>query len=188
LRISPLDDEPIPCEQYGQDARGVARDSANFNPRGPNMNMEDEEFSPFGGYTSGCDVHGEDFLRECTMCGIEFCSACFPQSALCPDCAAQAEFDDDDEDEEPSEEEKELLLLEGFDDDEPDEEAMAAAPVPPAKPAPAKTQADPAKPAARKTAPAKAKSAPKAKATPTAAAPSNPPATAKAKAPARKKR
>ena len=42
------------------------------------MNMEDEEFSPFGGYTSGCDVHGEDFLRECTMCGIEFCSACFP--------------------------------------------------------------------------------------------------------------
>ena len=42
------------------------------------MNMEDEEFSPFGGYASGCDVHGEDFLRECTMCGIEFCSACFP--------------------------------------------------------------------------------------------------------------
>jgi hypothetical protein len=32
------------------------------------------------------------------MCGIEFCSACFPQSALCPDCAAQAEFDDDDDD------------------------------------------------------------------------------------------
>jgi hypothetical protein len=61
------------------------------------MNMEDEEFSPFGGYGSGCDIHGEDFLRECTMCGIEFCSACFPNSALCSDCAAQAEFDDDED-------------------------------------------------------------------------------------------
>ena len=55
--------------------------------------MEEEEFSPFGGYSSGCELHGEDFLRECTMCGIEFCSACFPQSALCPDCAAQTEID-----------------------------------------------------------------------------------------------
>ena len=120
--------------------------------------MEEEEFSPFGGYSSGCELHGEDFLRECTMCGIEFCSACFPQSALCPDCAAQAELSDDDEEEEPTEEEKELLLLEGFNDDEPEagaEEAPPSAPPakkaagasPPAKAQPKKAQKS-AKPAA----------------------------------------
>ena len=84
------------------------------------MNMEEEEMSHYGGFGSGCELHGEDFLRECTMCGIEFCAACFPRSALCPDCAAQAELDADDEDE-PTEEERELSLLEGFNDDEPAE-------------------------------------------------------------------
>jgi hypothetical protein len=99
------------------------------------MNMEDEEYSPFGGYTTGCDIHGEDFLRECTMCGIEFCSACFPQSALCSDCAAQGDLDDDEE--EPTEEEKELLLLEGFNDDEPAEMTEALPSPPPAAKHPA---------------------------------------------------
>ena len=100
------------------------------------MSMEEEEYSPFAAYSSGCDIHGENFLRECTMCGIEFCSACFPQSTLCSDCAAQGSIIDD-EDEEPTEEEKELRLLDGFNDDEP-----AAAPeeipaTPSAKKAPA---------------------------------------------------
>ena len=123
------------------------------------MNMDEEEFSPFGGYSSGCELHGEDFLRECTMCGIEFCSACFPQSALCPDCAAQADLVDDDEEEEPTEEEKELLLLEGFNDDEPEagaEEApLFAPPAKKAAGAPQKAKAPPktkkpAKPASKK--------------------------------------
>ena len=98
---------------------------------GADMNMEEEEFSPFGGYSSGCELHGEDFLRECTMCGIEFCSACFPRSRLCPDCANQAEFDD--EEEEPTEEEKQILLLGDFNDDEPEAGAEEIPPVPPAK-------------------------------------------------------
>lgn len=96
------------------------------------MNMEEEEFSPFGGFTSGCDIHGEDSLRECTMCGIEFCSACFPQSALCSDCAAQGDLDD--EEEEPIGEEKELLLLAEFNDDEPaDADEEIPPPSPPVK-------------------------------------------------------
>ena len=82
------------------------------------MSMEEDEFTPYGAFSSGCDIHGEDFLRECTMCGIEFCSACFPQSRLCSDCAAQGDIGDDEE--EPTEEEKELKLLEGFNDDEHD--------------------------------------------------------------------
>ena len=116
------------------------------------MNMDEEEFSPYGGYGSGCDQHGEDYLRECTMCGIEFCSACFPHSTLCPDCAAQTKYDDDDDDE-PTEEEKELLLLEGFNDDEPAETEPPPPPPPPVrKPAP-KPPAQPApkaKPAPKK--------------------------------------
>ena len=135
------------------------------------MNLEEEEFSPFGGFSSGCDLHGEDFLRECTMCGIEFCSACFPQSALCPDCAAQGELDDDEEEAETPAEEKELLLLDGLVDDESEatgDESPAPTPLKaalpkkaPAKPAPnSKPSASkPATPISR--AKAKAKPAPK---------------------------
>ncbi len=156
---------------------------------------DDEEYSPYGGYGSGCDIHGENYLRECTMCGIEFCADCLPQSALCPDCAAQAEIDDDEEPEEKTEEEKDLALLEGFNDDEPSAETPAppapalkkgAAPAPKAK-APAK--APPAKAAAKaKPAPAKAK----AKAKPAPAKAKTKPAAKKAKpapkAKAKKKR
>lgn len=113
------------------------------------MNMDDEEYSPFGGYGGGCDQHGEDFLRECTMCGIEFCSACFPRSRLCPDCANQAEFDD--EEEEPTEEEKQILLLGDFNDDEPEAGAEEIPPVPPAKKAkPAEKPKAKPKPAPKK--------------------------------------
>ena len=122
---------------------------------------EEEEFSPFGGFGSGCDIHGEEYLRECTMCGIEFCSACFPQSTLCSDCAAQGALDGDDEEDVPTAEEKDLLLLEGFNDDEPEESAesvpaplAAAKPVPTPK-KPAKTSAKPASKKAQKTKPVK---------------------------------
>ena len=83
------------------------------------MNMDEEEYSPFS-FGSGCDIHGEDYLSECSMCGIEFCTACFPNSNLCADCAAQAEFDLDDEEEEDSEG-LDLDLLKDFNDDEPTE-------------------------------------------------------------------
>lgn len=124
------------------------------------MSMEEEEFTPYGAFSSGCDIHGEDFLRECTMCGIEFCSACFPQSTLCSDCAAQGDLADEDE---PTEEEKELKLLEGFNDDEHDPEAEEKAPALTAPSAKIKAAA----PKAPKTANAvakKTKAPPKAKA------------------------
>ena len=28
------------------------------------MNFDEEEFSPYGGFGRGCDLHGEDFLHE----------------------------------------------------------------------------------------------------------------------------
>ena len=151
------------------------------------MRMEDEEFSPYGGFGSGCEVHGEDYLRECTMCGIEFCSACFPNSTLCPDCAAQGEIDGDLEEESQTDEEKELLLIEGFDEEGGEAESgekpppipagkMAVKPAakagakpaaaPPAKPAPKPA----AKPAGKAQAAPKAKGKPAAKAKPKAKA------------------
>lgn len=40
----------------------------------------------------------EDYWIECSVCGAEFCSKCFPNSRLCPDCAETAIIDDDEED------------------------------------------------------------------------------------------
>lgn len=131
------------------------------------MKMEDEEFSPFGGFGSGCEIHGEDYLRECTMCGIEFCSACFPNSTLCPDCAAQGEIDGDIEEEPQTDEEKELLLIEGLDEEGAEPEGSAKPPDFPA----GQTAGKPAVKAAAKSASARpAKPAPKTKAKPAAKA------------------
>jgi len=47
----------------------------------------------------GCGEHEcDDYMVECSMCGAEFCSLCFPNSALCPDCAASVSLDDEDDD------------------------------------------------------------------------------------------
>lgn len=55
----------------------------------------DEESNAFG-LGQGCAVHGDDHMRECSMCGAEFCRICFPRSTVCPDCAEQTEDEDDD--------------------------------------------------------------------------------------------
>ncbi len=39
----------------------------------------------------------EEFWVECAVCGCEFCSKCFPNSTLCPECADMAEVDEDEE-------------------------------------------------------------------------------------------
>ena len=149
------------------------------------MNYDDEDYSPYGGgFGSGCDVHGEDYLRECTMCGTEFCSVCFPNSSLCSDCSAQAEFEEED-DENADDEVKDLHILDEFNDDEPelgDEDAPfpprvpiakpveKASPVPPppksAKPAPRAKAAPKQQSSAKAKAQPKTKAAPKAKAKP----------------------
>ena len=56
----------------------------------------DEETGLFG-MGQGCPVHGDDHMKECSMCGAEFCRICVPRSAVCPDCADQNE-DEDEED------------------------------------------------------------------------------------------
>lgn len=148
------------------------------------MRMEDEEFSPYGGFGSGCEVHGEDYLRECTMCGIEFCSACFPNSTLCPDCAAQGEIDGDLEEENPTDEEKELLLVEGFEEEGGEPEGGEKPPEVPA----GKTAGKPAAKSGAKPESARpAKAAPKTAAKPAAKAKVSPKAKAKPKVKAKPK-
>jgi len=46
----------------------------------------------------GCGEHDcDEHMTECSMCGAEFCSLCFPNSALCPDCAASVSIDDEED-------------------------------------------------------------------------------------------
>ena len=35
----------------------------------------------------------EDYWIACDVCGEEFCTKCFPNSILCPECAEKAELD-----------------------------------------------------------------------------------------------
>jgi len=44
---------------------------------------------------SGCPVHGEEHMRECAACGVEFCRVCCPRSLVCPGCAEDEEEADD---------------------------------------------------------------------------------------------
>ena len=39
----------------------------------------------------------EEYWIECAVCGCEFCSKCFPNSNLCPECAQMAELDEEEE-------------------------------------------------------------------------------------------
>ena len=50
------------------------------------MGQMDE--TSFFGMNEGCPLHGDDYMRECTMCGAEFCRLCHPKATVCPDCAA----------------------------------------------------------------------------------------------------
>lgn len=63
------------------------------------------------GMEQGCDLHGDDRMRECSMCGIEFCTLCFPGSIMCPGCTSAAAEDDleDDADFEDARNRDELL-------------------------------------------------------------------------------
>ncbi len=56
----------------------------------------DEESNAYG-MGAGCPVHGDERMKECGMCGTEFCRICFPRSAVCPDCAEQVDDEDDEE-------------------------------------------------------------------------------------------
>lgn len=68
--------------------------------------MAVNEESSYFAMGQGCPVHGDEYMRECTMCGAEFCRVCHPKSAVCPDCAEQ----------EGEEEEEETGDMPDFDD------------------------------------------------------------------------
>ena len=53
-----------------------------------------EESNAFG-MGQGCSVHGDEHMKECSMCGAEFCRICLPRSTVCPDCAEQTDDDED---------------------------------------------------------------------------------------------
>ena len=40
---------------------------------------------------AGCPIHGEEHMRECAACGVEFCRVCCPRSLVCPNCAEDEE-------------------------------------------------------------------------------------------------
>ena len=56
--------------------------------------MAVEEESNAYGMGAGCAVHGDEHMKECSMCGAEFCRICFPRSTVCSDCLEQSEEDD----------------------------------------------------------------------------------------------
>ena len=56
-----------------------------------------EETSIFG-MDQGCPVHGDEHMKECSMCGAEFCKVCFPKTTVCPDCADPSEEEEEEKD------------------------------------------------------------------------------------------
>ncbi len=43
----------------------------------------------------GCMEHGDEPMRECLKCGVEFCTRCFPRSPICSECSGAADEDDE---------------------------------------------------------------------------------------------
>jgi hypothetical protein len=57
-----------------------------------------DDATVFFGMEGGCPIHGDEHMRECGMCGVEFCIKCFRNSRICQDCASQIVGDDLDDD------------------------------------------------------------------------------------------
>jgi len=68
-----------------------------------------QEGERFFGLQEGCPSHGDEHIHECSMCGAEFCSRCFPNSRVCSECAMQVGLDDLDDDTDPDFEDVEDL-------------------------------------------------------------------------------
>jgi len=59
------------------------------------MPRDMDEVSNVFGMEEGCPEHGSERMIECTACGVEFCTLCFPRSAVCADCAEESGLDDE---------------------------------------------------------------------------------------------
>lgn len=91
------------------------------------MHYDDEEYDPYAGFNDGCPIHGEDYMRECTVCGAEFCTLCFPNSGVCEECAEQgADLDDEEEFGDGDADEMKIVEELAPDDPELDKETEAA--------------------------------------------------------------
>ena len=155
------------------------------------MNYDDEEYDPYAGFGGGgCSVHGEDYMRECSVCGMEFCTICFPNSNVCEECADQGrDLDDEDAFGDGDAEELKIVAELAPDDPELDKETEAALnsfgdPDDETDSAPS----DDVLQAAEKSQAAVAREVAKAKAAAKAKAPAQPRAKPAAKAPAKAKK
>jgi len=52
--------------------------------------MSMSEASGLYGLGQGCPLHGDEYMRECGLCGCEYCRSCH-RGVVCPDCAAESE-------------------------------------------------------------------------------------------------
>jgi hypothetical protein len=78
------------------------------------------------GMDQGCPIHGDDFMKECSMCGAEFCRLCHPKATVCPDCAAEEDEELDEEELEDADfDDVENLddILESDEDEEDEDDA-----------------------------------------------------------------
>jgi len=51
------------------------------------MNRPFDDESEMFNMGEGCLIHGDDYMRECSACGAEYCARCHASGTLCPDCA-----------------------------------------------------------------------------------------------------
>ena len=54
-----------------------------------------EESNNIFGLEEGCPEHGSERMIECTACGMEFCTFCFPRSVVCADCAEDSGLEEE---------------------------------------------------------------------------------------------
>lgn len=90
------------------------------------MSMDDDEVMFSMG--DGCLAHGDEHMLECSMCGVEFCTKCFPESVVCEDCSADPDghlLDEDlDVESLADDDEEDDALLDGIEeteDEDPDD-------------------------------------------------------------------
>ena len=76
-----------------------------------------EEESNVFGMGQGCGVHGDEALRECSVCNSEFCKGCYPSMHMCPECSVSDDSVDEDENEPDFEDVEDLSELIGDDDE-----------------------------------------------------------------------
>jgi len=91
-------------------------------------------------FDQDCPIHGDTNMRECSMCGVEFCRTCHAGSTVCPDCTASMEDDMDIDEDNPERDpdfedvsdldkllagdEEVERLVDGGDDELPDEDLI----------------------------------------------------------------